>query len=111
MKEKLTKIAKPVTLLAGFFMLFIAPRISPTIPTWAYYIGVALIVGFVLWNSVSAYVEYYLKEKRKGKREQHKAIIAGVLILVFSFALFFAIRFSGLSAMIFKGYYGTITNP
>lgn len=105
MKEKLIKIAKPAMLLAGFFMLFIAPRISPTIPTWAFWLGVICIVGFVAWISIPSFIEYYRKEAKKGESKRRKAIISGIFLLVFFVALFLAIRFSGLSAQIFSQWY------
>jgi hypothetical protein len=104
--EKLKKYGKNLMFLVGLYLILIAPRQFSTIPVWAYWLGIICIVAFVGWNIVTAYIEYYRKEQIKGWRNERKAKIVGIAIIVISVIIFIGVKFSGLSQIIFKQYYG-----
>jgi uncharacterized membrane protein YjfL (UPF0719 family) len=101
-KETLKKIGRYAMLIVGLYVIFIAPRQFATVSPLLFWLGVILIVGFVGWNIFTAYMEYYRKEAKRGEKE---AMVTGYVIIVLSVAVFAIVKFSGLSQLMFPGWY------
>jgi hypothetical protein len=105
--NKWLKICRGVFVAIGLYVIMIAPRQFDTIPTGLFYLAEILLATFAASYLAIGYLEYYLKETKKGWRNKRKAVILGIALLVGSIVLFLIVKFSGLSEKIFPGFYGT----